>query len=133
MSDTKTVLIVDDHASMRATLTRMVSKKGFVADSAENGLQAVEKCKEKHYDLIVLDIRMPELNGVEALAEIRKLPEQPDKVMFMSAYALDELKMEAERLGYDRFLSKPLAPFDFMDILGEMLKDDWFRNLPTIT
>jgi CheY-like chemotaxis protein len=101
----------------------MVSKKGFVADSAENGLQAVEKCKEKHYDLIVLDIRMPELNGVEALAEIRKLPEQPDKVMFMSAYALDELKMEAERLGYDRFLSKPLAPFDFMDILGEMLKD----------
>ncbi len=124
MSDTKTVLIVDDHASMRATLTRMVSKKGFVADSAENGLQAVEKCKEKHYDLIVLDIRMPELNGVEALAEIRKLPEQPDKVMFMSAYALDELKMEAERLGYDRFLSKPLAPFDFMDILGEMLKDD---------
>jgi CheY-like chemotaxis protein len=123
MSDTKTVLIVDDHASMRATLTRMVTKKGFSAESAENGLEAVDKCKEKVYDLIVLDIRMPELNGVEALAQIRELPEQPKRVMFMSAYALDELKIEAERLGYDRFLSKPLAPFDFMDILGEMLKD----------
>jgi CheY-like chemotaxis protein len=101
----------------------MVTKKGFAAESAENGLEAVEKCKEKTYDLIVLDIRMPELNGVEALAQIRELPEQPKRVMFMSAYALDELKIEAERLGYDRFLSKPLAPFDFMDILGEMLKD----------
>ena len=124
MSDAnKTVLIVDDHASMRATLTRMVTKKGFTADSAENGRVAVDKCRDKQFDLVVLDIRMPELNGVEALGEIRKLPVQPKKVMFMSAYALEELKLEAERLGYDRFLSKPLAPFDFMDILTDMLKD----------
>ncbi|RKZ22862.1 response regulator [bacterium] len=82
----KRILLVDDDEDLLELYRETLQEEGFSVDTATNGREAVEKVKEKEYDLVVLDIRMPEMDGIEALGYI--LGERKDiKVVLNTAYA----------------------------------------------
>jgi len=105
--NTGRILIVDDEKNMRITLADILQDEGYEVDTAESGEEAVELCSKQAYGIILLDVRMPGMNGVEAFRQIRRHQEGV-RVIMMSAYSLDDLKGAALDEGAIAFLSKPL-------------------------
>ena len=107
MSDKLRVLIVDDDPRMAKTLKDILTVKGYEADVAHSGPEALEKTAETHFDCLLSDIKMPGINGVELFRAIRKTrPDLP--VVLMSAYAHDELVKDGLEEGVIAVLAKPL-------------------------
>ena len=92
---------------MRTTLADILSDNGFVVKTAENGLSAVEMCQQEPYDVVLMDVRMPGIDGVEAFRRIRETLDDVH-VILMSAYGEDDLKHQALQEGAMAFLDKPL-------------------------
>lgn len=113
------VLIVDDEKNMRITLADILEEEGYEVSTADNGNAAVEKCKSSTYDVILMDVRMPGLDGVEAFRQIRRHQEGV-RVIMMSAYSLDELKQAALEEGAIAFLSKPLNIEKVLKLIEEV-------------
>jgi PAS domain S-box-containing protein len=102
------VLIVDDKATNRLVLKEMLEAVGFSAIEAENGREAVEKALELRPAIVFMDIRMPEMDGYEAVAALKSRPEGRDMKIFAltaSAFKHDEERIKAS--GFDGFLAKP--------------------------
>ena len=72
MVTTKTILVVDDDKSILRTFTRILQKNGYEIDPAETGKEAIEKADIKKYDLALVDIRLPDMDGTELLAKMKK-------------------------------------------------------------
>ncbi len=103
----KNILICDDAAFMRMMIKDILSKNGYnVAGEAENGLKAVEKFKELSPDLVLMDITMPEMDGIAALKEIRKL-DAGAKVIMCSAMGQQAMVIESIQAGAKDFIVKP--------------------------
>ncbi|MET3697974.1 two-component system chemotaxis response regulator CheY [Bacillus oleivorans] len=101
------ILVVDDAAFMRMMIKDILTKNGFdVVAEAENGAQAVEKFKEHHPDLVTMDITMPELDGISALKEIKKLNSDA-KVIMCSAMGQQAMVIDAIQAGAKDFIVKP--------------------------
>ena len=101
------ILIADDEPNMRLTLAAILRAEGYHVDTAENGIRAVQQCQQTPYDVILMDIRMPGLDGVAAFRELRTY-QHTTRMIFMSAYGLDDLKQMALEEGAIAFLDKPL-------------------------
>ncbi len=80
------VLIVDDEERFRTTMCKLLTVRGLDASTAGSGKEALEKLRETPHDIVILDIRMPEMGGVEALSEIKKIDPQIE-VIIMTGYA----------------------------------------------
>ena len=103
----KNILICDDAAFMRMMIKDILTKNGYnVAGEAENGMKAVEKFKEVNPDLVLMDITMPEMDGIQALKEIKKL-DGGAKVIMCSAMGQQGMVMDAVRSGAKDFIVKP--------------------------
>ena len=103
----KRVLIVDDAAFMRMMIKDILSKNGYeVAGEAENGLKAVEKYKELMPDLVLMDITMPEMNGIEAVKNIKAL-DPGAKIVMCSAMGQQAMVIESIQAGARDFIVKP--------------------------
>ena len=101
------VLIVDDAAFMRMMIKDVLSKNGFeVCGEAENGKIAVDKYQELQPDLVIMDITMPEMNGIEALKEIKQA-NSAAKVVMCSAMGQQAMVIEAIQSGAKDFIVKP--------------------------
>ncbi len=111
---TKRILVVDDEVNMRTTLADILGDEGYVIDTAVDGLSAVQMCENQDYDVVLLDVRMPGIDGVETFRRIRRHSEAV-RVVMMSAYSMDELKRAALEEGAIAFLSKPL---DIDNVVG---------------
>jgi len=107
------ILIVDDEATIRDTLCTVLKEEGFDAESAENGRAALEKIQQNNYDLVITDLRMPEMDGLELLKAV-KLNSPQTSVIIITAYGSMESAIEALRLGAFDYLIKPL---DFDDVI----------------
>ena len=106
MSDTKRVLVVDDEAGLRLTIAANLELEGFEIVEAESGQQALELIAKQPFDLVLSDIRMPGMNGVELFRRVRALyPDIP--IVLMTAFALEGLVQEALREGAFTVLPKP--------------------------
>ena len=101
------ILIVDDHPGMRVTLVDILEDEGFSVDAAESGEIAIELCQKNKYDIILMDVRMPGIDGVETFRKIKNFAEFT-RVIMMSAYTVEELRREALNEGAVAFLQKPL-------------------------
>jgi DNA-binding NtrC family response regulator len=106
------ILIADDEASLRYSLGSILQVQGYSVSMVENGLEAVEAVKTGNFDVVFLDIKMPEMNGVEASKEIKKFNKKI-VIIIMTAYALIDLIKEAEKEAF-LVLDKP---FDIPKIL----------------
>lgn len=103
----KNILICDDAAFMRMMIKDILSKNGYnVAGEAENGLKAVEKYKEVNPDLVLMDITMPEMDGIQALKEIKKLDANA-MVIMCSAMGQQAMVIESIQAGAKDFIVKP--------------------------
>ncbi len=103
----KNILICDDAAFMRMMIKDILSKNGYnVAGEAENGMKAVEKYKEVTPDLVLMDITMPEMDGIAALKEIKKL-DAGAKVIMCSAMGQQAMVIESIQAGAKDFIVKP--------------------------
>lgn len=103
----KNILICDDAAFMRMMIKDILGKNGYnVAGEAENGLKAVEKFKELSPDLVLMDITMPEMDGIAALKEIKKI-DAGAKVIMCSAMGQQAMVIESIQSGAKDFIVKP--------------------------
>jgi DNA-binding NtrC family response regulator len=112
------LLIVDDQEQMVRTLRDIVRLHGWESDAAYNGESAVEAVRSRDYAVVLMDVRMSGINGVEAFKAMKQL--RPDvRVILMTAYTATELLDEAEREGAVRVLAKPVALAGLMEVIEQ--------------
>ena len=116
-----TILIADDAAFMRMRCGRMLAENGYTVVEAENGRQAVEKYQEHRPDVVLMDITMPELDGLGALAEIKKLDPHA-KVAMVTALGQQQVVMGALQAGAKDFVVKPFQPERVLAAVQKLLK-----------
>src|SRR5512136_524743 len=105
----KSVLIVDDEKNILLTLSQSLEVLQLETDTAINGEEALTKLKEKDFGLILLDLRMPGIDGMEVLRQVREI--RPDiRIIMISAYGTIEVAVEAMKLGAVDFIQKPFSP-----------------------
>ena len=116
----KRVLIVDDAAFMRISIRNIITKNGYeVVGEAGNGGEAVQKYTELRSDIVTMDITMPEVNGLEALKQIRKI--EPGAVVIMvSALGQESMVRDAVMAGAKGFVVKPFKEETIMAALSKL-------------
>lgn len=100
------ILLVEDEPILRETYQIILSTQPYESDFAENGKEALEMCKNKQYDLILLDIMMPEMNGIEFIKHLDNLNEMKSKILIMSNLSSGKELEEAHQLGIQKHLLK---------------------------
>jgi DNA-binding response OmpR family regulator len=116
----KPILIVDDEKNIRLTLSRTLEVLGVETDSAEDGEQALAKLKEKEFGLILLDLHMPGVDGMEVLRQVRVI--RPDiRVIIITAFGTVELAVEAMKLGAVDFIQKPCVPEEIRKMVTRVM------------
>jgi len=117
----KRILIVDDAAFMRMMLKDIITKNGYeVAGEAENGLKAVEMYKELKPDLVMMDITMPEMDGIQAVREIKKIDPQA-KIIMCSAMGQQAMVIESIQAGARDFIVKPFQAERIVEAIKKVL------------
>ena len=125
------LLIVDDEKRIRALIAKYASFEGYETDEAEDGMQAVAMCREYRYDLIIMDVMMPELDGFSAVREIRKGSDTP--VIMLSARGEEYDRIHGFELGIDDYVVKPFSPKELMMRVGAVLKRSRNEKAPEET
>lgn len=115
------ILIVDDAAFMRMMIRDVLTKNGYVvAGEAENGQKAIEKYKELSPDLVIMDITMPEVDGIQAVKEIKK-SDSNAKVIMCSAMGQQAMVIEAIQAGARDFIVKPFQADRVIEAVKKVL------------
>ncbi len=112
------ILTVDDDPSLSRTMDMILSKKGFIVNTAKNGYEAIDTVRQDHYDFILMDIKMPLLDGVEAYKRIKEI--DTDAIVIMTtAYAVEDKINEAIMEGAFGVLYKPLDIDQVLQIIND--------------
>ena len=106
------LLVVDDEPMIREVIREYAEFNDFEVDEAEDGMEAVSLCKEKDYDILVMDIMMPRLDGFSACKEIKKYKDIP--IIMLSARGEEYDKLFGFELGIDDYVTKPFSPKELM-------------------
>ena len=101
------VLVVDDDISFAESLTDILTEKGYIAVAVNSGEEALEKIKERPFDVVLMDVKMPVMDGMQTFKEIKKL-NRSTTVIMMTAYSMDDLVHDALKEGAYGVLRKPL-------------------------
>lgn len=115
-----TLLIVDDEARIRDLIRKYAAFEGYNVEEASTGMEAIEKCRQKNYDLIIMDVMMPELDGFSACREIRRKSQVP--VIMLSARGEEYDRIHGFELGIDDYVVKPFSPRELMMRVSAVLK-----------
>lgn len=115
------ILIVDDNESILETLSAILEEKGYRTDTAKNGKEAIEKAKTNFYNVALLDIRLPDIEGTKLLTKIEETTPRMVKIM-ITGYAALENAVEALNLGADAYVMKPVDPENLLKVINEKLK-----------
>jgi len=116
MQGTSRVLIVDDDPGIGETMCDILTLEGYEVSVAHCGEEAVGLCSREHYDFVLLDIRMPGMNGVETLREIKRL-DGGARVIMITGYECGELAQQAMQAGAEAVFRKPLDVAAFLPLL----------------
>ncbi len=114
------VLIVDDEEMIRGVLREYVEFEGGTAFEAADGMQAVKMCREGDFDIILMDVMMPRLDGFSAVKEIKKIKDVP--VIMLSARGEEYDKLFGFEIGVDDYVTKPFSPKEVMARINAVLK-----------
>src|SRR5512137_1614243 len=116
------VLIIDDEKLVRWSLQQKLSKEGYEAESAQTGEEGLHMLREDSFELVLLDLRLPGINGVEVLREIKKLDREIGVIMLTADTGLQQA-VECVRLGAHNYLTKPFE-FDQVRVALEKARED---------
>lgn len=123
------LLIVDDQKGIRRLLQEVFSESGYDIETCANGLRALELITEFDPDLVLMDIKMPGLNGIDALRRLR-VTDARRPVIMMTAYGEQHYLDEAKALGVVNFVNKPFDIDELKALVGKVLfdKDIWLGS-----
>ncbi len=117
------VLVVDDRRENRDILRRLLSDAGFTVEEADNGRVAIQMMQDAKFDLILMDIRMPGMSGMEAIRIIREQPEtKSQRVVAVTASVFPEFREQIKAAGFDEFLGKPFRSGELFHKIREVLQ-----------
>jgi DNA-binding NtrC family response regulator len=115
------ILIVEDDANIRETLSTILQQKGYSTDTAKNGQEAIEKSKTKCFNLALLDIKLPDMEGTKLLTLMHEDLPKMVKIM-VTGYPSLENAVEALNLGADAYVMKPIKPENLLALIKEKLE-----------
>ena len=115
------ILTVDDDDSFRIIIEEILAKQGYKVSAASDGSEAITLLQQHKYDMILLDIKMPNVDGFEVLKFIKK-KNPSTKVIMLTGYADLKLAVEAKNLGADDFVAKPIMRDDLISSIEKALK-----------
>ena len=120
MAHTLKMLCVDDNEQLRTSLRDQFVAEDFDVDTAENGEVALAKIRENHYDLVLLDLKMPKMTGMDVLREMRKFEKNPHVIMLT---AVDDVPtaIECVKMGAKDYISKPYDPEELLHVVIKVL------------
>ena len=121
MNDAPAVLVVDDERNIRLTLSMALEALNIPVDTAENGEEALQKLAEKSFQLMLLDLKLPDIDGLEVLRQVVD-KHSATKVIIITAYGSVEVAVEAMKLGAIDFLQKPFQPTEVRDMVRRLLQ-----------
>ena len=132
-----TILLVDDEPDILEIVGYNLSSEGYHVITAENGAKAVKLAKKKTPDLIILDVMMPEMDGIEACEQIRKIPELQNTIItFLTARGEDYSQVAGFDAGADDYITKPIKPKLLVSkvkaLLRRLKSDEEEENITTI-
>lgn len=118
----RTILVVDDFDDTRLLLRTWLEKKGFRVVEAEDGIRAVTKAEEVRPDLIIMDVEMPEMDGLAATRKIRSIRELDGiPVLAVSAYGAEQFRAQAIEAGCEEYVSTPFEPDELESLIRRLL------------
>jgi len=120
---TKTFLVVDDSSSMRQLVAFAVKGAGYDVVTAASGNEAVEKLSEGKFDMVITDLNMPEMDGIELIRSLRTLPDYKFVPIIMLTTESQEAKKQEGRLaGASGWIVKPFSPERLLDVVRRFIK-----------
>jgi two-component system, OmpR family, alkaline phosphatase synthesis response regulator PhoP len=117
----KEVLIVDDSPTLRKVLNFYLSKRGFSVSEAQNGKIALEQITQKQFDVLILDMSMPVMNGEQVLAALKAKPDFHTPILILSADKIEERKAMGISLGAAYYMTKPFQPNEVVEMINKIL------------
>ena len=114
------ILVVDDESDIRKIIRLILEKKGYTVLEAANGLAAVDAVREESIDLVIMDIMMPKMSGVDATVKIREFSPLP--ILFLTAKSLERDKESAYKSGGDDYLVKPFSSSELLLKVDSLLR-----------
>lgn len=119
---TASILTVDDSASVRLTTTIALSNAGYAVTEAADGAEGLQKIQAGAFDLIVTDLNMPNMNGLEMIEAVRKLPAHTGlPIIFLTTESDGALKARAKEAGATGWMTKPFDPEQLVKIVRKVL------------
>ncbi len=119
----KKILVVDDDELVVIAIQELLTPLGFQVETASNGPGALEKTSRERYDLVILDVIMPELDGVEVCRRIRRIDSYASvPILMLTAKSEEEDRQRGTEAGANLYLSKPISPRRLIALVEEALK-----------
>ena len=115
------ILVIDDDEGIRESLATVLKEEGYVVDVAENGQEAIRKSKESYYNLALVDLRLPDMDGTRLLTEMKETVPHLIKII-ITGYPSLENAIEAANRGADAYMTKPYTMEDLLRTIKEHLK-----------
>lgn len=132
MNQQKTILIVDDEPDIIEILRYNLEKEGYRTLSAINGLDAVSTAKQQKPDLILLDVMLPDMDGIQTCETIRKIPELGKTIIaFLTARSEDYSEIAGFQAGADDYIAKPIRPRVLLSRIQSLLKRSHQQEVPS--
>ncbi len=122
MNDELAILVADDNADLLETFAMILKRRGFFVETAENGLSAVNKYKKRRYDVILMDIVMPEMDGVEATRKIKEIHPEA-MIILMTGFSDEALLKLARDEGARHIVHKPVKIDRLIELITEAAGD----------
>jgi len=121
MAETIRILVVDDDESIRKVLATILEEKGYAVDTAENGKEAIEKSNAQFYNLALIDIRLPDMEGTKLLTAMKETTPKMVKII-ITGYPSLQNAVEAVNKGADAYILKPFNMDSVLNTIKEHLK-----------
>ena len=118
----KRILIVDDDEMVLIAVNELLCQEGYEVHAVSSGKEALDKLNQDGYDLLMLDVIMPEMDGFELCRQIRKRENYKETpIVFLTAKSRDEDRAQGQEAGANLFLSKPISPNKLLEIISDTM------------
>ena len=118
------ILVIEDNEQNRYLFSFILEKNGYQVITARDGLEGIIKAKEEKPDLILVDIRLPVMDGYEVTRQLRELPEFKDvPIIALTAYAMKGDQEKTQEAGCDGYIAKPIIPEEFIIVVNSFIKN----------
>lgn len=122
MGEKKRILVIDDESIVRISCKKILSPEGFDVELASDGYEAIELIKKQTYDIIITDLKMPKMDGLEVLEWIKK-NSPSSKVIVITGFSTPEIAEKAIATGATRYLEKPFTPETLLSAVQSVINE----------